>query len=363
MEYRNHILTILFGIFVGIVIALITANFGNCNGSESNVSFNDETKKYHRNELSAVTTEHSETETASYENSHRMRMEQKLKEDENGRIIDSSMADWLFAHVRILCVLFTVSKRHYDHAIHVKNVWLSRCNDRVIVSTEFDNGLGAIALLPNATGDESVSSWRRTKAAIQYVNEYHTSGIDWILMVKDDTFVVMENLRYMLYAYSADQPMAFGHRRRMDGLSNGYLDRGAYVLSRSAVQTIAHNGCDDDDLANDGQSDSVELELAKCLNKLDILFGDSRDDIGKERFFPNSPQQHLFPEQRDDPYRFYATIDGPDSISEWAIAFSNVYVAHSYAYEYLLYKLRPYGIVQHDRYLPMNADCVNGNVI
>lgn len=49
--------------------------------------------------------------------------------------------------------------------------------------------------------------WPRTKAAINYLNANRTH--DWYLKVDEDTYVIMENLRKMLYPYLADFPLSF----------------------------------------------------------------------------------------------------------------------------------------------------------
>lgn len=38
------------------------------------------------------------------------------------------------------------------------------------------------------------------------------NDFDWILKANDNSFIVMENLRWLLYQYDADFPIAIGQR-------------------------------------------------------------------------------------------------------------------------------------------------------
>ena len=45
---------------------------------------------------------------------------------------------------------------------------------------------------------------------LRYVYAHYMYEADWFLKADDDTYVVMENLRYMLQPYNSSQPIYFG---------------------------------------------------------------------------------------------------------------------------------------------------------
>ena len=95
--------------------------------------------------------------------------------------------------------------------------------------------MGAIAL---PVGEGRQHLWQKTKESFKYVYKHHFAEGDWFLKADDDSFVVLENLRYMLYQYSSDFPIYFGFKYRAI-VHQGYMSGGAgYVLSKKAVHRL-----------------------------------------------------------------------------------------------------------------------------
>ena len=140
--------------------------------------------------------------------------------------------------------------------------------------------------------------------------------------------MIVENLRYLLSAYSPDQPVYFGCRLKARmfryGNPDGYMTGGAgerglcfinatgvaifryppsfrnlyyqlsipgYVLSKAAVRKFVEEALTDGRKCHLGDTDAGEdVHLARCLHNVGVKPGESRDNLGRFTFFPLNPK-------------------------------------------------------------------------
>lgn len=221
----------------------------------------------------------------------------------------------LYDEVKVLCWIMTSPRNLVKKAKHVVNTWGKRCNKLLIMSSQKDDRLPNVVAL--AVGEGRNNLWAKTKEAFKYIYQHHLDDADWFLKADDDTYVVAENLRYMLYPYSSSYPIYFGCRFK-PFVKQGYMSGGAgYVLSKEAVirfieQAIPDKSkCrEDGDGAEDVEMGELKflvfffflekilkccLFLGKCLANVNVTAADTRDAEGRGRFFPFVPEHHLIP--------------------------------------------------------------------
>ncbi|XP_017155228.1 glycoprotein-N-acetylgalactosamine 3-beta-galactosyltransferase 1 isoform X2 [Drosophila miranda] len=261
------------------------------------------------------------------------------------------LAERLFKETRVLCMVLTSPKSHRTRAIHIKRTWGSRCNELIFVSTKSDKELGTVALKVK----EGYSNlWGKTRAGLQYVYT-HFQNYDWFLKADDDTYVVMENLRSFLYAFTPKAPVYFGSKFRVH-VKQGYMSGGAgYVLSKEALLRFMEHGFSNSSICSNRSIGFEDVELGRCMQAVGVAAGDSRDEHGLARFMPFSPL-HWFSNSPKwyRPYRFYTSSNSTnDCCSNSAISFHYSNAKDFYVLDYVIYKLRAFGLSRPQEQLPM----------
>lgn len=121
-----------------------------------------------------------------------------------------------------------------------------------------DTELGSVAL-PVKEGRNNL--WAKTKEAFKYIYQHHLDDADWFIKADDDTYVVVENLRYMLYPYSPDDPIYFGCKFK-PFVKQGYMSGGAgYVLSKEAVRRFVEDGIPNKDNCRQSADGAEDVEI------------------------------------------------------------------------------------------------------
>ena len=133
----------------------------------------------------------------------------------------------------------------------------------------------------------------------QYLLVTYRDQADWFMKADDDPYVIVENLRHMLEAYNSSQPIYFGCKFK-PGVEQGFMSGGAgYVLSKEALDRFVNVALADKDQkickAND-HTGPEDVEIGICLENVGVVAGDSRDTLGRGRFFPFIPEHHLIPD-------------------------------------------------------------------
>ncbi|XP_042874573.1 glycoprotein-N-acetylgalactosamine 3-beta-galactosyltransferase 1-like [Penaeus japonicus] len=259
--------------------------------------------------------------------------EEEEKEEEEARAKEMDV----LRNVRVLCWVLMCPSKHNVTAVHVKATWGKRCDKLIFMSNEEDPELGAVNL---HVPEGFYKLWIKTRSAFKYLYNHHLDEYDWFLKADDDTYVVVENLRYMLAPYDPNQPIAMGCRLKGNVPGKGYLTGGAgYVLSREALRRVVERGIDAEKcpLKHHSRRPPEDGAAARCMVASGVLFGDSRDHMRRTRFAQLSAATLLM--GKDKKQHVYKPIKGPGCCSPTAVAYHKMNVSDLYLMDYLLYTL------------------------
>jgi len=197
---------------------------------------------------------------------------------------EESEAKRLYSRVRVLCWVATSPENHEKKAKHIKATWGKRCNKLLFMSTlpgrkhsqmsrvidlPLDQSLPAINL--NVTEGRD-TLWGKTYRAFNYIYDFHLNEADWFMKADDDTYVILENLRYMLEPYKPTDPIYFGCKFK-PYVDQGYMSGGAgYVLSKEAVKRFAEEGFAKKSPKCHTKYDAgaEDVEMGRCMENLNV---------------------------------------------------------------------------------------------
>lgn len=262
-------------------------------------------------------------------------------------------ATTLFDRVKICCLVLTTKSNHEKKAIHVKNTWGSRCNRLVFASNITDLEIGSVNMMEN---DDYELLWGKTKNSMIYAYENLYNDFDWFLKADDDTYAILDNMRYLLSAYSTNDPIYFGKNFNFFLPAREFeyfLGGPGYVLSREALKRFVTQAIPHKEMCQQRDRACEDLEIGKCMHNVGVYHGDARDRSYRERFLPFSPDAHLFPKFSEWYKRrvHYRLDGGLDCCSNTTISFHAITPYRMYLLEYFIFNLKVYGV--HHRYEPM----------
>ncbi|KAM7383758.1 hypothetical protein PAMA_011218 [Pampus argenteus] len=221
----------------------------------------------------------------------------------------NSSADESSQTTRILCWIMTEPKNLESRTKHIKETWAKRCNI-VLYMSSVETDFPTVQL--NVSEGRENLYWK-TIRAFQYIYQHHLDEADWFLKADDDTFVVVENLRYLLSKYDTEKPLYLG-RRFSPFIRQGYMSGGAgYVLSKEALRRFI-KGFDTGECVH--FSNIEDMALGKCMETMKVEPVDSRDVRGRQTFHPFPPDQYLIKQlPRSRPwfltYDYYTPVENP----------------------------------------------------
>ena len=197
------------------------------------------------------------------------------------------MADFLEEKVRILCWVATHKAKHDTNVKAVKQTWGQHCSLLLFFSDFEDSSIPTMNLEGVPAGYDHLTA--KTMVGFDYVYKHYSDQYDWFMKADDDTFVIVENLRYLLFPHLPTEAVWFGSH--FDGeVPGGYHSGGAgYVVSREALRLFSERKpelCAQDNGPED-------VQFGKCMGLLGVKTGDSHDPHGRTQFHAFEPETHI----------------------------------------------------------------------
>lgn len=262
-----------------------------------------------------------------------------------------NLAEYMYNTQRVLCIVVSDQREITDNYEYIMNTWGKRCNKIIFFSDETIT-LSSV----NVAKDASILVFShadpqtRLRNIMKFIYASEKHNFDWLMKVGDSTFIVMENLRHLLYQYSSDWPLLIGQRY----LAADYMV-GSYVLSKSAFIRLIENGFSNPTRCSQTGS-NTDMEISKCAEHLNIIKIDGIDDDGKGMFFQEKPELSLFPTRLNptfDQYYWHKLKQGIDyCCSDRVIAIHHFRDKYLYYLEYYIYKVKTFGRHRNREELP-----------
>ena len=290
---------------------------------------------------------------------------------------------------KILCFIMTNSRRQ-SRIKAVLDTWGKRCDHMLVASDTTDPLIGSIGMRTPATYEELFNKLNET---IKYVwdtfydsrdssTSINATEYDWVVKADDDSYIVVENLRYFLDSpevqakHQQGEPLIYGRifawpmfedLNRLPGyfsrkdthnheFGRRFLQRvnrsdtlkyhsggAAYVMNKEYLRILLNTFQSADTLRGIPDEDT-----AIGINMLyqGIHPQPTRDKQGRERFHPEPPDSmyHLYNGTSKWLYDFHKLIGGidygPQCCSPTSISFHHIKPLIMRVMDYQLYKCR-----------------------
>lgn len=272
--------------------------------------------------------------------------------DEHHHHDDDTEARRLAKEIRVLVWVMTAPKNLQTKAKVVRDTWGRRANKLLFFSSETDPNFPTVGLNVSE-GREHLTA--KTMQGFRYVYDHHLDEADWFMKADDDTYVILENLRYFLSSEDTNKPVYFGHHFKTIVKQGYYSGGGGYVLSKEALKRFAEKGRDSSICRQDGGAE--DAEFGKCMERLGVRTVNTTDAMGRSRFHCFDPETHLFGGYPNWYFNYDANgaRQGTESVSDYAITFHYVTPQKMQALEFYIYHLSAYGIINGKQDLNKDA--------
>lgn len=122
--------------------------------------------------------------------------------------------------IRILCLIPTTSMYFAKRVVHVENTWAKHC-DKMVYACDVNctnKRLGTVGL---NVPDGYLELWSKVRGSFLYIHDTYIDDYDWFYKADDNTFAIIDNMRFMLAAHNPNDPIHFSYKQMIPGYLGG----------------------------------------------------------------------------------------------------------------------------------------------
>lgn len=261
---------------------------------------------------------------------------------------DTTIADTLAKNIKVLCWIHNKDPE-VNLTEGIKQTWGKRCTDIITIRTQGVNTTDMFTI-PHGKTESNLET------AYRFIYNKFSSEYDWFLKTNGHSYIVMENLRFNLFAYDPSNSVGVGLAKNNTQNQTYLSDKAGYALSKGALKKLINGFDTGSKCKNATNLRNDEQRIGICMSEANIHFAKSTDANGKQLFFDKFLDDFLLPNPNVTlPYPWYQEYKVDhylDSASNYSIAFCDISWRQMYVMEYLIYQLRPYGVETETPLLP-----------
>lgn len=237
-------------------------------------------------------------------------------------------SQYLFDKIQVLCLILV---RNVKNAEAANKTWVKQCNQAEFIHITTKN---KIKLPIRRTKDNA--SWPLLCKSLQ-----NLSGLfKWILIINDNMFAIIENVRYLVAALDYTKEYYLGHAMTFWGVTYNSGQAG-YLISNGTLTAIKKT-LNTSESCNAASTfwNLEDYYLGKTLANLNISPSDTRDGIGLTTFHGFNLLKLHFPGSTllSNYYKF--SLYPTKCCSSHAVTFQVTEGDKMYTYDYLLRQLQ-----------------------
>ena len=187
----------------------------------------------------------------------------------------------------LLCIIITVFND--ENAVACEQSWARKCDLYYFSSNKTDvKGNISRVFLISPVDNPNKNMWQRLRLTLKHVATRLHGRFDHVLVVTDDSHIVVENLRHMLAEpyvselHKLGVPLFLGHRMVAHNSNSIFVSSSAIVLNSVAMQLFSvmseHSRCEPATF-----SEQDDLTLAACFAHFGIYPLNTQDPFGADR--------------------------------------------------------------------------------